>query len=289
MFKTVEDIEVLSDLLTLERLDANLFRAKNYLAPWGRIYGGQVFSQAMQAAYQTIGDDRFIHSAHGYFILAGNPEIPVIFEVDRIRDGKSFNTRRVVALQEGKAILNLSASFQKVKDGLNHQVEMPEVPRPDELQTDEEVAQSWKAEFPRQYGWIQERKPILFKPIENIHPADKSDRPPIKHIWTRIDGEMSVKRSMAQVMLAYVSDYNIFSAIRRPHVSKMVDKRISFASLDHAIWFYRDFDINQWFLFTWESPNAAHSRGVSFAKVYAEDGTLVASVAQEGVVYMKDK
>jgi len=197
----MENSNELSELLNLEKIEENIFRGNNYQAPWGAVFGGQVLAQALHAAYQTVPEDRFAHSMHAYFILRGDVSQPIIYDVDRIRDGGSFTTRRVVAIQKGRPIFNFSASFQLKQDGFDHQIVMPNVPNPETLLTDSELAKSWEGKIPETFSRYQSERPIEFRPVEKIHPFAQESNRPFRHVWFKAKGEMSDAVSLHQTFL----------------------------------------------------------------------------------------
>jgi len=282
----MENIQELVDLLTLERIDERLFRGNNYRAPWGRVFGGQVLGQALHAAYQTVPNDRFVHSMHGYFILTGDLNKPIIYEVDTMRDGGSFTTRRVVAFQNGKAIFNMAASFQLKQEGFEHQISAPSVLPPEVLQKDYEQAQKLKAINPALYKRLTLIHPnaIEFRPVENQYESIHSASQPFRHIWFKSREKVAIDLPMQHQLLAYASDYNLLSTAVLPHKGEPNSENLFMASLDHAIWFHRDFKIDEWLLYAIDSPSASNSRGFSRGNIFTETGVLVASVVQEGVI-----
>lgn len=280
----MKSITELIDLLTLEKIDENLYRGNNYKAPWGRVFGGQVMAQAAHAARRTVPEDRYLHSLHGYFILGGDINVPIIFQVDRIRDGRSFTTRRVVALQKGRAIFNLSASFQIEESGFEHQIAMPNVPSPDTLITDKEWSKKYKKELPDLYKRYQVDRPIVFKPVEKFDPINVRNKRPFRNIWLKASGKMPDDKHLHREALAYASDYSLMGTAMLPHRSKHDRKHMQLASLDHAMWFHHNFRMDEWLLYALDSPSASNSRGFNRGNFFTEDGQLVASVTQEGLM-----
>ncbi|MEM6319710.1 MAG: acyl-CoA thioesterase II [Bacteroidota bacterium] len=280
----MKSIKELVDLLSLEQIDENIYRGQNYQAPWGRVFGGQVMAQAAHAARRTVPEDRYLHSLHGYFILSGDISVPIIFQVDRIRDGRSFTTRRVVAIQKGRAIFNLSASFQIREEGLEHQIAMPNVPSPDALITDKEWAAQYQKELPDLYKRYSRDRPIEFRPVERFDPVNRRNQQPFRHIWLRAKGGITDEPSLHQEILAYASDYNLMGTSLLPHRTTFDQKFMQMASLDHAMWFYQDFKVNDWLLYALDSPVASNSRGLNRGNFFNQAGKLVASVVQEGLI-----
>ena len=278
----------LIDLLKLEKIEENIFRGQNYQSPWGRVFGGQVLAQAVHAAYQTVEEGRFMHSLHSYFLLLGDLSLPIIYNVERIRDGGSFSTRRVVAVQKGRPIFILSASFQKEQIGLEHQIEMPNVPPPHLLLTDDELVQSLKDTLPDMYKRYTIPRPMEFRPVENFDYTHPQNVLPFRHIWIKAKQSIDVALSMHHQLLSYISDYNLLATAMLPHRGKTSYEEVFFASLDHAMWFHRPFKTDTWLLFALDSPSASNARGFSRGNFFTEDGKLVASVVQEGLMRVKE-
>ena len=284
----MKSTKALLDLLNLEQIDENIYRGQNYQAPWGRVFGGQVMAQAVHAARRTVPDDRFLHSLHGYFILGGDISIPIVFQVDRIRDGRSFTTRRVVAVQRGKAIFNLSASFQKAEKGFEHQISMPNVPSPDALITDKEWAAKYKKELPNMHKRYNVDRPIEFRPVEKFDPIHLQNKRPFRHIWLKAkDVIESDDPRVHKEVLAYASDYNLMGTSLLPHRAKFSRELMQMASLDHAMWFHHDFRADEWLLYALDSPAASNSRGFNRGNFFNVEGKLVASVVQEGLIRLR--
>jgi len=284
--KTVEE---LIKLLTLERVDECTYVGGNYKTPWGRVFGGQVLGQSLHAAYQTAPEDRFAHSMHAYFILGGDIHEPIRYEVDTIRDGGSFTTRRVVAWQKGRAIFNMSASFQLRQPGFNHQVSAPNVLPPEVLLPDIEQYKPLKETLPALYKRLTIMHPnaIEFRPVESLEMMQRAE--PYRHVWIKTKEKTEVDLPMQHQMLAYASDYNLLTTAARPHLEKVLTQPVSFASLDHAMWFHRDFSMDEWLLYAIDSPSASNSRGFSRGSLFNQSGKLVASVVQEGLMRQMKK
>ena len=280
------DINELLSIITLKKIDDNRFEGKNYETVWGRVFGGQVLSQSLHAAYQTVPSNRIAHSMHGYFILPGNLDIPVTYEVDNIRNGGSFTTRRVVAFQNNKAIFNMAASFQKKEKGYNHQVQMPNVLSPDVLLTDFQQAEKHKDELAEKYQMFLMAHPRVFefKPIGTNIFMRQDNALPYNHCWFRLKDKIDLPLPVHHQLLAFVSDYQLLATASLPHRKEIAKTRAYYASLDHALWFHRDFDINEWMLYDMKSPSASNSRGFARGSIFIYDGTMVASVAQEGLM-----
>ena len=282
----MESLEELINLISLEKINKNTFLGHNYKAPWGRVFGGQVLAQSLYAAYQTVLKDRYAHSMHAYFILGGNVDIPIKYEVDVIRDGGSFATRRVVAFQNEKPIFNMSASFQKNQNGVDHQISMPNVFSPDKLMNSYEQIEEFKDVIPDTYKRYKSFLPKIFdfKPTDNMLTKLVKNSPPFDNIWFKTCEMVSQSVPLQHQLLAYASDYNILRPASMPHREFLNSKEVFYTSLDHAIWFHRDFDISEWLLYAIESPSASNSRGFSRGSVFDSQGNLIASVSQEGLM-----
>jgi acyl-CoA thioesterase II len=280
-------VQEVLDILDLEPLEVNLFRGRSPQSRWQRVFGGQVIGQALVAACRTVEDvtARPPHSLHAYFLLGGDPKVPIIYEVDRIRDGKSFTTRNVKAIQHGRAIFSMSVSFHLSEPGLTHQVKMPEVPKPDELPGDEELKERIYPLLPEPARRYYEReRPIEFRPVEfSRYLGEKSENGRFD-IWIRATGRLPDEPAIHQCVLAYASDMMLLDAALIPHGRSVFSEDIMAASLDHALWFHRPFRADEWLLYAQDSPSLADSRGFSRGLIFASDGTLVASVAQEGLL-----
>jgi acyl-CoA thioesterase-2 len=284
------DTQTLVETLQLERLEVNLFRG---VTPdeesRQRIYGGQVIAQALLAAYETV-EDRVCHSLHCYFIRPGDPNIPIIFEVDRSRDGGSFTTRRVVAIQHGQQIFNLAASFQVEEQGFEHQSDMPAAPHWDEVEDDIVVqARQLKDAPAHMREWLDRPQPIEMRSVGGRIDGGKPEpRPPLQQVWFRAKDPIGDDPHMHQVILAYASDMSLLGTAIRPHGVNWQTPGVQTASLDHAMWFHQPTDFNAWHLYHQESPSASGGRGFNLGYIYrASDGALVATCAQEGLMRMR--
>ncbi|MDN2565723.1 acyl-CoA thioesterase II [Aquibium sp. A9E412] len=278
-------------ILDLEKLEHNLFRGRSPQVGWQRVFGGQVIGQALVAAQRTVDRRRHVHSLHCYFMRPGDPAVPIIYEVDRIRDGGSFTTRRVVAIQHGHAIFSLEASFQVDEEGLEHQMAMPEgVPGPEALKTQHELLEAIGGHVPeaiRKY-WARER-PLEVKPVNVEHYTSREKLPPCQNVWVRTTGPVPDDRALQAAVLAYLSDMTLLDTSTFAHGRSGFDADLQMASLDHAMWFHRPARLDDWLLYTQDSPNAIGSRGFSRGALYTRQGALVASVAQEGLVRLRKK
>ncbi|MCE2399230.1 MAG: acyl-CoA thioesterase II [Gemmatimonadetes bacterium] len=273
-------------LLDLEPIERNIYRGRNRDIGSGRIFGGQVLAQALVAARRTVAEeDRTAHSLHGYFILAGDLSIPVVYFVDRTRDGRSFSTRRVTAIQHGKAIFALSASFHRAEEGISHQTPMAEVPPPEELRGALEIMREHTDRIPEHLRDIlTQDRPFDFRHVETYVPFDRTPRPPVRHVWLRTTEPLGDAPVHHQAALAYASDYGILSTALYPHGRTGRDPDLMVASLDHSLWFHRPFRTDEWLLYRVESPVSHGARGFGFGSVHTRSGDLVASAAQEGLL-----
>lgn len=279
----------LIDILDLEPLENNLFRGISPKEGWQRVYGGQVLGQALVAATRTVEEPRPAHSLHGYFLLAGDPAHPIIYEVERTRDGASFTTRRVKAIQNGRAIFTMAVSFHKPEDGYDHQAEMPKVPDPESLPSATELMNQLIDRLPenmRSY-WMRER-PIDMRPVDMSRYLKREKRPPAQQIWMRANGTLPDDPKLHQSVLAYASDFTLLDTALIAHGKLLFDLDIQLASLDHALWFHRPFRADEWLLYVQDSPSASGARGLCRGNVFARDGRLVASAAQEGLMRKRD-
>jgi len=275
--------------LDLEQLEDNLFRGARGNEGWQRVYGGQVLSQALVAVARTVDPSRSIHSLHGYFLLAGDPAHPIIYDVERIRDGGSFTTRRVKAIQHDRAIFFMSASFHKSETAFDHQIAMPDVPKPEELPNPKELLDKLIDALPasmRAY-WERER-PIEMRIADASRYMNREKKEPLQHIWLRANGVLPDDPVLHQAVLAYASDFTLLDTALIAHGKLLFDSDVQLASLDHALWFHRPVRADQWMLYAQDSPNAHGARGFCRGSVYRRDGVLVASVAQEGLMRVRD-
>ena len=278
----MSELDVLLEQLDLEQIEVNLFRGISSSMGGPRVFGGQVIGQALIAASRTV-EARPCHSLHGYFLRPGDPSLPIVYDVDRIRDGKSFTTRRVVAIQKGEAIFNMSASFQVVEEGLNHQFEMPDVPPPEECQDESEAWEEMRADLPEHMQRMTRERPIEMRRLEPFNMVKPKKRPPYQHVWLRARNALPDDPALHQCILAYASDMGILSTCTLPHGMSFMSGLMT-ASLDHAMWFHRPFRVDEWILFAQDSPVSGGSRGFNRGMMFSRDGTLIASVAQEGLI-----
>lgn len=277
-------------ILDLEELEHNLYRGRSPETSWQRVFGGQTIAQALVAAQRTVPADRPVHSLHGYFMLPGDSKVPIVYQVDRIRDGGSFATRRVVAVQHGAAIFSLEASFQKEEPGLDHQVEMPDdIPPPETLKSQRELLDEsdYVPEHIRKF-WARER-PLEIKPVNLDHYTSREKLAPRQDIWLRTTGPVPDDRAIQAAVLAYLSDMTLLDTSTFAHGRAIYDADIQAASIDHAMWFHRPHTLDGWLLYTQDSPSATGARGFTRGALYARDGTMIASVAQEGLIRLRSK
>ena len=279
-------VDDLVALLDLEPVEQNLFRgAATREEGWRRVYGGQVIAQALMAAIRTVDPHRPCHSLHAYFIRAGDPAIPIVYTVDRDRDGKSFSTRRVVAIQHGQPIFNMACSFQVIEAGPEHQLAMPDVIGPEELLNEQQLRAREIERIPEKFRahWLRDR-PIEIRPIAPRDMLNPGKGEPVSHSWFRIAAPVGSAGPLNQGLLAYASDMTLLDTCLLPHGISWLNPKMQTASLDHAIWFHAPFRVDEWLLYAQDSPNAHGARGLNRGSIYTRDGRLVASVAQEGLI-----
>jgi len=279
-------IDELLALLNLETLEVNLFRGDSRDVGGRSVFGGQVVAQALVAAQRTVDASRLCHSLHAYFLRPGDMKTPIIYEVDRQRDGGSFTTRRVVAIQHGQPIFNLAASFQVKEPGAEHQAdEMPSVPQPETLMSEAELRRRVVQFVPEKYRdtFLQPR-PVEMRPINPTNPFNPVKTDPSKAVWLKADGVMEADPRLHQAVLAYASDFHLLGTCMLPHAMSFVQPHVQAASLDHTIWFHGEFRADDWLLYAMDSPWAANARGLNRGRVFARDGRLVATVMQEGLI-----
>ncbi|QKC81102.1 acyl-CoA thioesterase II [Mesorhizobium sp. NZP2077] len=281
-------MDELLSILDLERLEHNLYRGRSPQVEWQRVFGGQTIAQALVAAQRTVEPDRFVHSLHGYFMRPGDIRVPIVYEVDRIRDGGSFTTRRVLAIQHGQAIFSLEASFQVDEKGLEHQFALPDdVPPPEGLPTQRQLLERAERvpEAVRRF-WARER-PLELRPVNLQHYESRDKLPPRQNVWIRLAGPVPDDRALQSVLLAYLSDMTLLDTSTFAHGRGLFDPDIQAASLDHSMWFHRPHSLDGWLLYAQDSPSSSGSRGFSRGTLYARNGTLIASMAQEGLIRLK--
>jgi acyl-CoA thioesterase-2 len=271
-------------LLELERIEINLFRGESRDIGAPQVFGGQVLGQALIAACATV-QNRIVHSLHAYFLRPGDFNAPIVYEVDRARDGTSFTSRRVIAIQHGEQIFNMAASFQVPQQGLEHQLTMPQVPPPEELKDFDAYRREILPHIPDKLrGMLRYERPFEFRPVHLPDYFKREKLAPVKHVWFRavdgVPGDQTLHRSL----LAYVSDYHLLDAAMLPHGISWLRDDVRLASIDHAMWFHRDVRVDEWLLYSIDSPSASGARGLARGSIFARDGTLVASTGQEGLI-----
>ncbi len=285
---TLSPMDQLIKTLDLEQLEHNLYRGTSPDIGWQRVFGGQVIAQALVAAQRTVDADRLAHSLHAYFVRPGDPSVPIVYQVERIRDGGTFATRQVQAIQHGKAIFSMLASFQLHEDGFEHQVIIPDVPLPEELMDEAEFKRLFLPKAPEAVRRYWERpRPIELRPTSLKHYLTTEKLEPRQDIWVRTVGKVPDDRGIQAAILAYLSDMTLLDASLYPHGTSVFDPRLQAASLDHAMWFHRPIRFDDWLLYSQESPSASGGRGMTRGSLYTRSGALVASVAQEGLIRKK--
>jgi len=270
----------------LERLEVNLFRGQSRDTGSPQVFGGQVLGQALKAASATIEDGRVVHSLHAYFLRRGDFTKPIVYSVDRSRDGGSFSTRRVVAIQDGEQIFICSASFQTPEPGLDYQASAPQVPPPEELQSFHKPSPAELEKLPEKLRrWLQIERPFEFRPVQPYNPlAPVATVPPVRQIWMRAVDKLPDDDALHRCLLAYISDYWLLDTSTMPHGSSFLRGNLIMASIDHAIWFHRPVRVDEWLLYSLDSPSSSGARGFARGSLYSRDGVLVASTAQEGLI-----
>ncbi len=281
-------LEDLIGLLRLERIEENIFRGDSRDIGSPQVFGGQVVGQALSAAQNTV-EGRIAHSLHGYFLRRGDVNSPIIYEVDRARDGGSFSNRRVVAIQHGRPILNLAASFQVPEEGLSHQAEMPDVPGPDGLKDLTEVAKDMLEFIPsKMRRFLTDKRPFEFRHVEPVDFEVPKKSPPRKHVWIRAVDALPDNPVLHQNLLTYVSDYELLGVATLPHGLSFTRGSVIMASLDHALWFHSEVKMDEWLLYAMDSPVSSGARGLARGQIFSQDGRLMASTAQEGLMRVVD-
>jgi acyl-CoA thioesterase II len=279
--------QLLDDLIkvmTLERLEMNLFRGQSRDIGSPQVFGGQVLGQALVAATATA-EDRVVHSLHAYFLRRGDFNSPIVYEVDRALDGKHFSSRRVIAIQHGRQIFNMSASFQLPEAGLEHQNSMPDVPPPESLRDLESHYRDVLDQLPAgARRMLEQKRPFEFRPVEPPDHLRREKSEPLKYMWFRTVDKLPDEEALHRCLLAYVSDFHLLDTALKPHGIPMVSPKLVIASVDHAMWFHRNVRVDDWLLYAIDSPSASGARGFARGSVFARDGRLVASAAQEGLM-----
>jgi acyl-CoA thioesterase-2 len=287
MSRQLDAFKELCELMELEPLEDNLFRGVSRDIGTERVFGGQVLAQALLAASYTV-EDRQVHSLHAYFLRAGDHQAPIVYDVDRSRDGRSFTARRVVAIQHGRPIFTLAASFQVEEAGLEHQFEIPDVPSPGDVAP---IALLPREEFDHMpksmQRWMDRFGPFEFRAVRGSHPDRRAPQPPFKELWFKLHGQLDDDPRLHRALLAYVSDFQLIGTATLPHGISWVQGNLIIASLDHAMWFHRDFSLDDWLLYVCDSPSSSGGRGLARGMIYDRQGRLVASTAQEGVIRLR--
>ncbi|MGC2224813.1 MAG: acyl-CoA thioesterase II [Methylocella sp.] len=274
-------------ILDLERIEENIFRGRSPQVGWQRVFGGLVVAQALVATARTV-EGRAPHSLHGYFLLPGDPAVAIVYEVDRIRDGKSFTTRRCNAIQHGRAIFSLSASFQIEEPGLEHAVSMPKVPLPESLPNEAEMLRRFGAAMPEAiHRWFARDRPIEIRPVDLSRYVRHEAGTLEQNVWLRATGPLPGDPAIHRAVLAYLSDMTLLDAALGAHGHSVFDTGLQVASLDHALWFHRPFRADDWLLYAQDSPTSCGARGFARGLLFTHDGRLVASVVQEGLIRPK--
>lgn len=282
-------LKSLLKLLDLEQLEVNLFRGTSPSYGWQRVYGGQVLGQALVAANRTVPTERMAHSLHAYFLIGGDPNHPILYEVERMRDGGSFSTRRVRAIQHGRPIFAMSASFHNEEPGFEHQSSMPDVPPPEDLPNEQSLRDRILDKLPKNMrSYWQHERPIEMRPVDISRYLDRHKSEPVQSIWMRANGTLPDDPQLHQCVLAYASDFTLLDTALIAHGKLLFDTDIQLASLDHAMWMHRPCKADDWLLYVQDSPSAHGARGFCRGSVYSRDGTLIASTTQEGLMRPRD-
>ena len=270
--------------MNLETLEDNLFRGESRDIGTSRVFGGQVLAQSVIAASRTV-DEGSIHSLHAYFLRAGDAAAPIVYDVDRNRDGRSFKARRVVAIQHGRPIFTMAASFQLDQDGLDHQFEMPDVPMPEDLSSENNIPEDRLAQVPSLLRrWFTRTGPFDFRPVQKTNVFNPQPQPPFTNIWFRLNDTIDVPDHMHRALMAYASDFHLVGTATLPHGISFIQDDLVMASLDHAMWFHRPARVDEWLLYSCDSPSSSGGRGLARGLIHDRSGRLVASVVQEGMI-----
>lgn len=289
MTRKAEAFLELLDLMELERLEVNLFRGESRDIGTQRVFGGQVLAQALMAASLTV-EDRQANSLHAYFLRAGDHTAPIVYDVDRSRDGRSFSSRRVVAIQHGRPIFTLAASFQVAEEGKEHQFDMPDVVPPEQAEPFQTLPRKEFDHMPlSMQRWMDRFGPFEFRAVRGADPDDCAPRPPFKELWFKLHGDYENEPRMNRALLAYVSDFHLIGTATLPHGISWIHGNLMIASLDHAMWFHRDFRMDDWLFYSCDSPSTSGGRGLARGMIYDRRGQLVASTAQEGVIRVREQ
>ncbi len=277
-------IEELLQLMELEPLEVNLFRGESRDIGTSRVFGGQVLAQSIIAASRTV-DEGVIHSLHAYFLRAGDAEAPIVYNVERNRDGRSFKSRRVVAIQHGRPIFTMAASFQLEQEGPTHQLEMPDVPMPEELSSESDIPEEHLGRVPPLLRrWFTRTGPFDFRPVRKRDIFHPQPQPPYSNIWFRLNAKIEVSDLMHRALMAYASDFHLVGTAVLPHGISFLQEDLLMASLDHGMWFHRPARVDDWMLYSCDSPSSSGGRGLARGLIYDRDGRLIASTIQEGMI-----
>ena len=281
----------LSSLLELETLEHGLYRGQSWDLGFRALFGGQVLGQALQAAYQSVPEDRVVHSFHSYFLLPGDAQKPVVYDVEIVRDGKSFSARRVKAIQNGRSIFYMTASFQTPEAGMSHQfADMPDVPRPEDVEPDIRMYERNYAHLGRRMREaLSYHRPIDIRTVDAVASFTAKNRKPVRATWLKTEEVLGDNQSMHQAVLSYASDYHFLSTSLQPHGVQITDKNLVIATIDHAMWFHRPVNMNEWLLYVMESPVSESARGLVRGQIFNQQGELVASTMQEGIMRLRDE
>lgn len=280
----------LVQLLALEKIEENLFRGQSQDLGWGQVFGGQVLGQALSAATQTVPSDRHVHSLHAYFLRPGDAKAPIVYDVDRIRDGSSFTTRRVVAIQSGRPIFNMSTSFQTEEPGFDHADAMPHVNGPDGLLNEQQLWTKYASGIPEPFrSRALADRPIELRPVDPVDPFAPEAKSASHAVWVKAAGALGDSAALHRYLLAYCSDFSFITTAMRPHKANWIDPAMQVASVDHVMWFHRPFRMDDWLLHVMHSPSASGARGLVRGSIFSRDGRLVASTAQEGLMRKRQR
>lgn len=279
----------LLELLNLEKLEENLFRGNSEHIGLPQVFGGQVIGQALSAARYTVPEDRIVHSMHSYFLYPGDPEKPIIYDVDTLRDGHSFSTRRVQAIQNGRPIFYLTASYHGDAPGFEHQDAMPEIPGPENFVSEQELIKPYVHLLPKKFAEnFTQEKAVEVRPVNLIDPIKPQKMEAKQYLWIKATGTLPENQLMHQYLLGYASDWGFLTTALHPHGVSLLTPNFQVATIDHSIWFHRPFRMDEWLLFAIESPTASNTRGLVRGQIFNQQGALVATAVQEGVMRWKN-
>lgn len=282
--------QVLDDLLSLlalEQIEIGLYRGQSQDLGFGHVFGGQVMGQALSAARRTVPQERQVHSLHSYFLRAGDEKLPIVYEVENMRDGGSFSARQVKAIQKGRPIFYMTCSFQEPEEGFSHQAEMPEVPGPEGILNQQELAMTMRDKVPaRMLEKFMADAPIEMRLVNPLNPVAPAATEPVRHVWLRANGALPPEHEMHDYLLAYASDFNFLVTAAQPHGVSFLTPGMRMATIDHSLWFHRPVNMGEWLLYAIESPNASGGRGYVRGQFFNQQGELVASATQEGLIRM---